>query len=60
MTRLKLLMLLAAALAGCHDNQPDFTPIRDGLRAVGICLVAAATVTALAAVINGGKGGKDD
>lgn len=58
MTQLRFLIvagLTLLLLAGCHSDGPDFGPIRDGLRSVGICLVAAASVIALAAVINGGN-----
>jgi hypothetical protein len=36
--------LIALALCGCGESQPDYTPFADGLTAIGICMVVAAVV----------------
>ena len=40
-------------LAGCHETppQPDYTPVGDGMRAIGICLVVYGVVQALASLV---------
>ena len=40
-------------LAGCHESQPqpDYTPIGDGMRAIGISLVVFGVVQALASLV---------
>jgi hypothetical protein len=43
-----LLVAVAASLAGCG---PDYTPIGDGLKAIGICLVAYGVVHGLVELI---------
>jgi hypothetical protein len=40
----------AILLAGCNSG-PDYTPIGDGLKAIGICLVVYGVVAALAELI---------
>jgi hypothetical protein len=53
-------------LAGCVESQPDYGPIGDGLKAIGVCLVVVAVVKALASLLrienrkgNGSPGKKD-
>jgi hypothetical protein len=41
---------MAILMAGCHSG-PDLTPIGDGLKAIGICLVVYGVVAALADLI---------
>lgn len=40
-------------LSGCGPSGPDFTPIGDGLKAVGICIVCGCVVHALGALVRG-------
>ena len=42
-------------LSGCYESQPDYTPIGDGLRAVGICLVCYGVVLVLGELVKDGK-----
>jgi len=37
-------------LSGCAESQPDYTPIGDGLKTIGICLVCFAVVQVLGAL----------
>jgi hypothetical protein len=54
---LKAVLLLAAGvlLCGCYSSQPDYTPIGDGLKAIGICLVCLGVVLVLGDLVKGGK-----
>ena len=47
--------LIALALCGCGESQPDYTPFADGLTAIGICMVVAAVVKALADLVIAGE-----
>ena len=47
---LSCLIMLCLSLAGCNESQPDFTPIGDGLKTIGICLVCFAVVQVLGAL----------
>jgi hypothetical protein len=47
--------LIALALCGCGESQPDYSPIGDGMTAIGICLVVAAVVKALADLVIAGE-----
>ncbi len=47
LTRLLIPTLL---LSGCAEAQPDYTPIGDGLKTIGICLVCFAVVQVLGAL----------
>ena len=47
---LPLAAATAILLGGCNSG-PDYTPIGDGLKAIGICLVVYGVVTALAELI---------
>ncbi len=40
--------LAALAVTGCVKSGPDYTPIGDGMKAMGICLVVCSVVAALA------------
>lgn len=52
-TRTFLIGAIAVTLlSGCASG-PDYTPIGDGLKAIGICLVVCAVVAALADLIKG-------
>lgn len=37
-------------ISGCIESQPDYTPIGDGLKTIGICLVCFAVVQVLGAL----------
>jgi len=50
-TRTLPLAVAAAILLGGCNSGPDYTPIGDGLKAIGICLVVYGVVTALAELI---------
>jgi len=47
--------LIALVLCGCGESQPDYTPFADGLTAIGICMVVAAVVKALADLVIAGE-----
>ncbi len=47
MNRLLIPILL---LSSCAEAQPDYTPIGDGLKTIGICLVCFAVVQVLGAL----------
>ena len=57
MTRQRVTALLIVSvgvvvlLTSCQEAQPDFGPIGDGMRALGICIVVASVVLALASLI---------
>jgi hypothetical protein len=55
--RLTPLLLLAAGvlLSGCQPSQPDYTPVGDGLKAIGICLVCLGVVLVLGDLVKSGK-----
>lgn len=44
-------IVAALILTGCGNSGPDYTPIGDGLKAIGICMVVAAVVAALADLV---------
>jgi len=46
-------------LAGCGRSGPDYTPIGDGMKMIGICLVLCALVGALAELILNHRDGED-
>jgi hypothetical protein len=48
-----LLVVLATLLTGCG---PDYTPIADGMKALGICFVVYGVIAALADLIKGENG----
>jgi hypothetical protein len=48
-------MLASLALGGCVNSGPDFAPIGDGLKAIGVALVAFGVVGALADLIRSGE-----
>jgi hypothetical protein len=47
MKSIPILACVAVLLAGCAVAQPDFTPIGDGLKAIGISLVVYGVMKAL-------------
>jgi heme A synthase len=55
---------LAAPLLLCQcgpavTHIPDYTPIGDGMKFIGICLVLAVIVAALATLVSGDSAGDD-
>ena len=48
-----ILASLAALLplGGCHGSQPDYSPVGDGMKAIGISLVVYGVVQALACLV---------
>jgi hypothetical protein len=54
MTR-TLLLLTSLPLTGCLDSTPDYTPIGDGMKALGICLVCCAVVWVLGMLVKQDK-----
>ena len=57
---MKTLFIITAALAfatlgGCVESGPDYRPIGDGLKAIGIALVVFGVVGALADLIRFGE-----
>ena len=52
-------MLASLALGGCVNSGPDFAPIGDGLKAIGVALVAFAVVGALTTLIRSGEQPRD-
>lgn len=52
--------LLGLALTGCVKSGPDYTPVGDGLKAIGISLVVCAVVAALADLIRAGEKPSDE
>jgi hypothetical protein len=50
MTRTSLL-LVSLSLTGCVDSTPDYTPIGEGMKALGICLVCCAVVGVLGTLV---------
>jgi len=60
MKRATLLMTCAALLlAGCAARSgPDYGPIGDGLKMIGVCAVLCALVGALAGLIDGDNDGE--
>ncbi len=49
------LLLVSLSLTGCLDSTPDYTPIGDGLKALGICLVCCAVVSVLGTLVKQDK-----
>lgn len=49
-----MVALIIATLGGCAQSGPDYTPIGDGLKAIGISLVVFGVVDALADLIRSG------
>lgn len=47
--------MAATLLASGCTNGPDYTPIGDGLKAIGICIVVYGVVDALADLTKGGS-----
>ena len=43
-------LILSLLLSSCGESQPDYTPIGDGLKTIGICLVCFAVVQVLGAL----------
>ena len=56
---LATVMLASLALGGCIHTGPDFTPIGDGLKAIGVALVAFGVVGALTDLIRSGEQTRD-
>lgn len=52
--------LLSMVLTGCGESGPDYTPIGDGLKAIGISLVVFGVVGALADLIRSGEKPPDE
>ena len=50
-----ILIVLSLILSGCMESQPDYTPIGDGLKAIGICIVCFAVVQVLGALVDKNK-----
>ena len=48
-------VLLTHCGGGDYPPPPDYTPFGDGLKAIGICLVAFAVVQVLGSLANGDK-----
>ena len=48
-------LLFVACLSGCTRSEPDMAPVGGGLAVIGLGIVAAAVIFALA-----GKGGDDE
>ena len=53
LNKISRIVALAATLllSGCNESQPDYTPVGDGMRAIGICLVVYGVVQALASLV---------
>lgn len=52
---LNILIILILILSGCLESQPDYTPIGNGLTAIGICIVCFAVVQVLGALVKDNK-----
>ena len=50
-----ILIVFTMVLSGCLESQPDYTPIGDGLTAIGICIVCFAVVQVLGALVKDNK-----
>lgn len=49
------IVIPALLLSSCTESQPDYTPIGDGLKTIGICLVCFAVVQVLGALSKPGR-----
>lgn len=44
-------ILMGLLTAGCVERQPDYTPVGDGMKAIGICMVVYAVVNGLFSLV---------
>lgn len=49
------LIALTQFLTGCLESQPDYTPIGDGMKSIGICIVCFAVVQVLGSLVKDKK-----
>lgn len=54
MTR-QLFIIACLSLTSCLDSAPDYTPVGDGLKTIGFCLVCYAVVHVLGALVRNDK-----